>query len=322
MTKEPAFLIDTMKAGDTLKGFTLVLCFSRRWCVQPFFKKFSTLKIDRKNCHLLVFDNTDNILLQNELLPIIEKQKEKYLSCRYYKTYRQGGSVLRGERNDNFYKSKIFPISEMQHDIIKLVTTDTFVQMEDDEVPQKNDAIPRLLCLLEKENVGIATGVSSARNPDFLPVGMGVHQLVVRDGDRIIKRICFSPKTKGVVDAQATGFYLFAAKSDLWLEALEDAQSVASGLPHWAFDTWVTNQVYQYGYKILADFDNWCDHIQILKKDIYRFNKKDAVLDCYVYVPELNIYCYWQNTPAYGWIIDDENTGRNSKRAGTEILRR
>ena len=321
---EPKFLLDNLQRKDCAKGFTLVLCFSRRFCINPFFETFNRMKFNRKKCHLLVFDNTDICLIDRDLLPVIDKISDQFLSVRYYKTFRQGGSVLRGERNDDFYKSKIFPISEMQHDIISLVTTDTFVQMEDDEIPQNLNTIPRLLCLLNKKNVGIATGVSSARNPELTTVGMGVHQLVVRDGDRITKRICCSPKTKGVVEVQGTGFYLFAAKSELWLEALEDARNVASGLPHWAFDTWTTNQVYQHGHKILADFSCWCDHLQARPEGPYSFNQKDAVLDAYTYIPELDVYSYWQNSPAYGWVIKDDgkNIATNSRRAGTEILRR
>ena len=317
-------MIDTLKPKNCYKGFTLVLCFSRRWCVAPFFNSFKKLKFDRQHCHLLVFDNSDNALLQKELYLETIKLFPQFWSIRYYKTNRQGGHVIRGQINNNFKRSKIFPISEMQHDIISLVTTDVFVQLEDDELPTNPHTISRLLSLLKTKGVGIATGVSSARNPDLKPVGMGVHQLVVRDGDRIVKRICCSPKTKGVAEVQATGFYCFAAKSMLWQEALFDSTAVTSGLPHWAFDTWVTNQVFQHGYKILADFDLWCDHIQVFPDKIYHFNQKDAVLDAYVYIPELKVYSYWQNTPAYGWIIKDDGkiNRRNSRRARHEILLR
>ncbi|MFA5084077.1 MAG: hypothetical protein WC475_01665 [Candidatus Paceibacterota bacterium] len=280
------------------------------------------MKFNRKNFHLLIFDNTDNALLESALMPIAQKIKKQFKSARYYKTYREGGSVLRGERNDDFHKSKIYPISEMQHDIIKLITTDIFVQMEDDELPQNPNTIPRLLRLLKRNNVVLATGVSSARNPERLPVGMGVHKVVERDGDRITKRICCSPKIKGVQYVQGTGFYCFAAYSKNWLEVLDDARNVASGLPHWAFDTWTTNQLIQHNHYILADFDCWCDHLQLTSSGPYLFNKKDAVLDAYVFIPELGIYAYWQNSNAYGWVIDDEQIAGNSKRAGTEILRR
>jgi len=320
--KEAEFLIDNINAGNCEKGYTLILCFSRVGCVQPFFERFKKLKFNKKKCHLLVFDNTDDALLSKALLPYATSFVCDFISVRYYKTYRKGGCVLRGERNDDFYKSKIWDISEMQHDIISLITTDVFVQLEDDELPQNPYTIPRLLKLLKQPGVHLSTGVSSARNPELLPVGMGVHQIVERDGDRIIKRICCSPKTKGIVEVQGTGFYCFAAYSNFWLSALDDARNVASGLPHWAFDTWVTNQITKNGGKILADFSCWCDHVQLLHEGPYLFNQKCAVLDCYVYVPELDIYVYWQNNEKYGWVINDENFTRNSKRASSEILRR
>jgi len=283
-----------LRKQDKRKGFTLVICFSRRWCVAPFFDRFKKLKFDRAKCHLLIFDNTDNVLLEQELIDAVAPLRKEFLSLRYYKTYRQGGYVVRGEPNNDFYKSKIFPISQMQFDIPKLVHTKTFVQLEDDELPQNPNTITRLLYLLSLKNVGLATGVSSARNPDLKPVGMGVHQVVEMQGDRIIKRICCSPDTKGVVEVQATGFYCFATYRDLWIKCLNDSKKSVSGLPHWAFDTWVTHRIIKRKLKILADFSLWCDHLQIIPKGVYFFNKKDAKLDVYVYVPDLNVYAYAQ----------------------------
>ena len=304
----PEYLINTLKESHKLEGVTLVLCFSRRWCVAPFFEVFKKLnfccKLKKESFHLLIFDNSDNALLQNELLAQLESFKEGWCSVRYYKTWRQGGQVIRGEINNDFYKSKIYPISEMQHDIVNLVYTDKFIQLEDDEVPQNLNVIPKLLALLQLKGVGIASGVSCARSPIKAKCGMGVHQLVALENDRIIKRICCAPACTGIREVQATGFYCFATYTEIWRHALERARKVASGLPHWAFDTWVTHQVYLAGHKILARFDCWCDHIQIMGAEVYRYNQKDAVLDCYIYIPELKVYAYWQNSPAYGWVLD------------------
>ena len=316
--------MNTLEAKNKKKGFTLILCFSRRWCVAPFFERFEKLKFNKKNCHLLVFDNTDNVLLQQELMQHIQNITKHYLSVRYFKTYRQGGFVVRGQLNNDFYKSKIYPISQMQQDIHNFIFTDVFIQLEDDELPQNPHTLTRLLALLKKKCVAVASGVSAARSPDLLKVGMGVHQIVELQGDRITKRICCSPKFKGVHEVDATGFYCFAAKKKIWVQALNDAKNVASGLPHWAFDTWVTHQVTRRGYKILADFSLWCDHIQTFPNGIYSFNQKDAVIDAYVYIPELNVYSYWQNTAPYGWVIQDDgkNIRRNRKRISTEVLQR
>jgi hypothetical protein len=283
-------LFDNTKISDIGKGFTLVLCFSRAWCVKPFFDAFQKLQFDKQNCHLLLFDNTDNKLLQDLLLPLAETFAKDFLSVRYYKSFRQGGYVFRFEKNDNFFKSKIYPIAQMQFDIADLVTTKTFVQLEDDEIPTNPKTIPRLLELLKRKNVGIATGVSTARNPELKKVGIGVHKAVEVDGYRIIKRVNFDPNTKGVKEAQATGFYCFATYLNLWHSALSHVKKTKSRLPHWGFDTYVTNWIYRQGYKILADFSLWCDHIQVVGGKIYRFNAKDAVAEAYVYVPELKAY--------------------------------
>jgi hypothetical protein len=295
-----------------------VICFTRPWCVKPFFKRFKGLKFDRKNCHLLLFDNSDNITLEQELWKVLVPLQKQFRSVRWFKTWRQGGSVVRGQLNNDFYKSKIFPISQMQYDIAQLVHTPVFVQLEDDELPQNKRTIPILLNLLKRPNVGLATGVSSARNPELLPVGMGVQQVLQMDGPRVTKRICCWPDTKGVVEAQATGFYCFATYTALWKKCLNDAAKVASNLPHWAFDTWVTHRVICRGWKILADFGCWCDHAQLFVGKIYLFNKKDAVIDCYVFIKELGVYAYWQNDPKYGWVITRGNSGKTS----TEVLRR
>ena len=314
----PEYLINTLEKSPKEQGFTLILCFSRRWCVKPFFERFNQMKFCRKCCHLLLFENSDNVLLENELKEQLAPIQKYFLSVRWYKSGRQGGSVLRGQLNNDFYKSKIFPISEMQYDIANLITTKTFVQLEDDELPQNKQTIQILLKMLNTPMVGLASGVSSARNPELLPVGMGVQQVLEMDGPRVIKRICCWPDSKGIIPVEATGFYCFATYTSLWQKCLEDARNVVSGLPHWAFDTWVTNRIVKRGYKLLANFDLWCDHAQIKQDEIYLFNKKDAVIDCYVYIPELQVYAYWQNSPNYGWIIARGNSGE----AGTEVLRR
>ena len=92
--KKPGFLLDTTEGVDMKKGFTLVLCFSRRWCVEPFFKAFDKLRIPVEDCHLLIYCNSDSALLERDLLFHAEKYRKVFKSLRLYQSYRRGRGTI------------------------------------------------------------------------------------------------------------------------------------------------------------------------------------------------------------------------------------
>lgn len=294
MSQQGFFLINNILKSDPDQGFTLVLTFSRAWCVKPFFENLDKQKFDRSNCHLLLYDNTDNCLLKEILKDALEQRRESFKSVRLYKSFRQGGKQLFTEENGKFEESKIIPIWEMQKDIINFITTDHFVQIEDDTLPISPHTISKLLKLVSKKDVGVATAVETGRSPILKPVGVGVHQLVKRKGDKILKRVSFPPNTKGIKKAQATGFYCFAAKSEVWENALLNMPTDISKIPRWGLDTLLTNNVVKLGYTLLADFSLWCYHMQLIAGKIFKYSKKHAYQDVYEWDPQARKYNYRQ----------------------------
>ena len=273
--------------------FTLVVTFSKVWCFKRFWENFRKLRIPMDICHLLIYDNSDIKRLGKLLVDVGMELSKGFKSVWVYKSWRRGSGQFAWEKHTPWIGSKTKYIYLMQRDIVELVKTDIYVQFEDDTLPPRN-AVPRLLKIIEsKEDCGIATAIETGRKNTIEPVGLGVHSLVEKKGDFIVKRISCDPNTKGIVEVQACGFYCFATLRHVFARAVADCDKVKSKLPRWGLDTWITNKILEYGYKIYADFSLWCKHMQLAQGSIYYYSKKDARQDCYVWVPELKGYAYY-----------------------------
>lgn len=294
------FLIDTSGNKDMSKGTTIVLCFSRSWCIKEFFKSFDKLKIRKKDFHLLVFDNTDNVVLSQELRKATTKYVFKFKTYRYYKSWRQGGRIRMHQGEKDVMKSKIPAIYQMQKDIANLITTEIFVQIEDDTVFPEN-SVKKLLNILKKEkNCAVATACETGRSRNrMLKMRLGIHY-VKKKGDKITERLSFAPWLKGLHDCQACGWYLFAAKMSVWKKAFEKFDTYWSTAPRWGLDVAFTNEIHRLGYRIVADFDLWCEHMQLVTGKILFWGREDACVMADIWIPEYNEY-------AQGVLIKEEN---------------
>lgn len=283
-------LIDTSEDVNKEKGFTLVLTFSRRWCVKPFFDNFKKMKIPWEDCHLLIFDNSDNALLTSELIDQAEKIRDEPISIRYYKTYRRGVDRIKTDEDIGFKGSKLPFIYAMQQDIINLVTTPVFVQIEDDTLPPAN-AVPRLLHLLNKRrNAGIVTAIETGRSHDpTMKSRTGVHYMHMENG-KIIKRYSLSPWEKGIKKVDGCGYYCFATWRDLWRQTFRLMPEDMTDMPRFAMDNIQTNKVKELGFEIYADFSLWCVHMNVIPEGILYWKKSNAVKMVDWWIPELNTY--------------------------------
>jgi hypothetical protein len=288
-------LFKQINKPDYNKTFTLVATFSRGWCVKPWFDNFQKQKFDRSNCHLLLFDNTDNAVLAILLKEYAEKLKKQFASVVVYKSYRKGSTQLINEPNLSFKFSKLPVIFKMHCDIVRLVKTKVFIIIEDDTLPKHPKTIPKLRKLLSLPNCVLASAVEAGRNPYLNPVGVGVHQKVVIKDNKILLRFSFPPFTSGVIEADATGFYCFATYTNLYKKTLQKAKKHVSKMPRWGMDTYITNLLKNGNKKIYVDFSLWCWHMQLLAGKIYFFDEKDAVADAYIYIKELKDYLYFQS---------------------------
>lgn len=278
----------------------MVLCFSRPWCVRPFFANFEKMEFDRSKCHLLIFNNTNNPKLDKMLMQKARRyqQMHKYkygnrpvrppfASVRLYKTFRKWGGIVFGQEV-SWEKSKLPSIYEMQKDIVGMITTDYFFMFEDDTIAPPH-AVKRLFALLKRrKDVGIVSGVEPTRTPFMTEkVRMGVYYLL-RPLGRILERISLDPNARGVHEVDAVGFYCLAVKTNVWKQAFEimqrelEVQKTAE--PNWAIDTLWTNDVQRAGYKVLADFETPCLHMQQMPDRVFYWalDKAEKKLDYYI----------------------------------------
>jgi len=290
INKTPRFIFDNSKGKDMDAGFTLLVCFSRRWCVHNFFTHFNKLKIPLERCHLLIFDNSDNILLTNELKKRIELYKDAFYTTRLYKSFRTGGSLRSLQLKGTYQKSKLPKIYAMHRDFLRLIKTDVFVMLEDDTLVPPNCVIRMLKLLKEDDTVGIVTGIETGRSTaKHVPTRLGVHY-ILKKGDFLLERLTPRPNLRGVIEVDACGWYCCASYVKLWKKGFKGMSKYLRTMPRFALDNYQTSNIHDLGYKILADFNIQCTHMNIAQDKIIMWTRKDAVAMVDVWVPKYNNY--------------------------------
>lgn len=288
--RKPGFIMDTSKGKDLTRGFTLVLAFSRPWCVQNFFAYFHKMYIDMKNCNLLVIDNSDLPFLASKLIEKVDRFAHAFNTVRIYKTWRMGGGENIMQDDQGFNLSKLPYIFELHKDMVKMIETDKFVLLEDDTLAPPN-AVTRLLQILEENpKCGIATGLETGRSLiAWSKTRIGVHY-VHRPGRKLLWRLSPSPHLRGIHKVDACGHYCCASYKDVWVKGLSMMEEGLEGTPRFALDVTHTNNVKKSGYDILADFDLWCKHMQLMGKTIYFWERKRARPMLDIWLPYWNVF--------------------------------
>lgn len=293
------------------RGTTIVLCFSRTWCIRDFFKAFDKLMMRKKSFHLLVFDNTDNINLQEALLKATKKYMFKFRSYRYYKSYRGGGQQRMSDMPGPIEKSKIPSIIDMNRDIVEMVKTPIMLQFEDDTLMPPN-AVKRLLHILKNEkDCAFATACATGRARFKInKVRLGLSYLK-RDWKnkpfRMMERLSLSPHHTGLVDVDGCGIFCFATYIQLWREMLHTFPKNLTGVERWGADLMLTNLIRCVPLRVIADFDLWCEHMQLSDYRILYWQRFDAVPMLDIWLPDYEEY-------AQGVILSEEKYKRLVKR--------
>ncbi len=292
--RTPRFLFDNTEGKNMQDGFTLVVCFSRNWCVGPFFKAFNKLRIDLDKCHLLIFDNTDNVLLENSLKRKVDIYKDIFYTTRLYKSWRKGGDQRMGAEDRGFHYSKLPYIYAMHLDFLKMITTDKFVLLEDDTLPPPM-AVHKLLQHLEKNpDVGVATAIATGRSPfKFVKTRLGVHY-IKRKGNKILERITPRPYLEKAriktFSVDACGWYCCASYKHLWELGFKGMDKFLSEIPRFALDNFHTNNIKRAGWDILADFSLQCKHMNLSGGRILYWTIKQAVPMLDIWIPKYKTY--------------------------------
>jgi len=284
------FLFNNLKPEEKKEGITLIITFSRKLFVPFFFAAFKNLKLPRKDIHLLLYDNTDDEPLAQELLAEFDKIKEQFKSARFYKSYLKGRGNISGSGNEQFRNSKLHNIWLMWNSMKKMIFTDTFFVLEDDTICPP-DAFSRLYKLLmSSKRIGFATGIETGRNPrPWLPVRLGVHKIKMQ-GLKILERRSLSPYLKGVHPVDAAGVYCFAARTKAYLDGFEGYDPIALKVPFFGLDNVLTWNMKKHGWRVLADFNVWCLHLEASSARVIAFGKDQAVEMIDIWLPHANNY--------------------------------
>jgi len=306
----PRYLLDNTKTTRADKkmhnGWTMVLAFSRVWCVRPFFRMFEALEFDRSQCHLLIYNNTNDAFLDKALQKYAKRYQQmhrsrtgshklhpRFASVRHFKSFRKYGGLVFGQKLD-FDKSKLPAIWDMYKDITSMITTKKFFMLEDDTLAPPH-AVERIFRRLERsKKIGLVSGVETTRSPRITDkVRLGTYKLLW-DGNMMRERVSMDPKLTGFQECDACGVYCFAAKTKAWRKAWEiwtsEFETHKTTEPSWAPDVLCTNAVKKAGYKIFADFDTPCLHMQTMGDKIYEWAIDRAVVMLDIWLDKYKTY--------------------------------
>ena len=288
--RTPRFLVNTVKDVDKKMDFTLVLAFSRRWCVFPFFRAFEKLRIPMDRCHLLIYCNKDSVLLENELLERAKAYTGAFKSVRLYSSYRRSMGTTPLVKHDKEHRGKLPFIYAMYLDIIDMCETEKMLVMEDDTIIPNNAVLNLLNHMNRYKNRVFASGIETNRGPyEDIKTRLGVHYMK-RKGDLILERLSLDPNTKGVVPVDACGWYCCASTPKIWKRGFRGMDKYLYEIPRFALDMFHTNNIKRAGIPVIADFGIWCKHMEIRPDKIIYWTKKQAVPMADIWIPQYKTY--------------------------------
>jgi len=288
------FVINTLKKSDRKKGITLVVTCSKLQVLPFFFKSLKDMDLPREDMHLLVYDNTDDQNFLENLVSEIDEflcpKCRQFRSIRLYKSYLPPKGTLTGVGNEIFSNSKISNIWHMWRKIKSMIYTDIFFQLEDDTIAPPDSFTRLYKILMSDPKIGFVTAIETGRNNiPYFPVRLGVHKVIVKNGF-LYKRESFHPDTKGVQEIDAAGVYCFVARTKAYLSAFVDYDPDSKAFSIFAMDNVLTYNMKKHGWKLFADFDMWCGHLQVSFGRICIFTPEQALQFVDIWVPECNSY--------------------------------
>lgn len=273
---------------------TLVVTFSRKAMIIPFFNSLIDMDLPHEKIDLLIFNNTEKSLLDaglKKMILLLENSPDiNFKSIKYHVSGRTGGRTIMGQDNDNFDTSKLSPIWEMWVDLKKMIKSEVFFLIEDDTIAPPHAFYKLMEGLFTLDKAGFVIGISTGRCPyEWQPTRLGVHYMTM-ENNKIIERVSLDPDSKGVKEIDGAGVYCFASFTKAWLSGFEGMDKYVYKLPFFGMDNTLTYNIKKQGYKLYADFDVWVDHMQMAGTTLIAFNKKQAVIMADVWVDKYNGY--------------------------------
>lgn len=268
------------------KGFTLILCFSRLWCFVKFFEHFERMRVDIKNCNLLIIDNSNDRTLRNVLYERAKEYANVFRSVRLYKTWRLYQRPLLTAKVISWKDSQNGPILGMHLDALRLCKTERFVMIEDDTLCPP-DAVTRLLDVLDNtEGCGMVTAIQAMRQSAAYMVTYPAVYYVKKEGGKIVESVALSPYLRGLHKVDGSGWYCFASYRKLFLRATRELMKVDDRARNHAVDVLHVSIIRDLGYDVLADFDTWTGHYMMDGRSGFVWGKKHCKPMLSRWVPE------------------------------------
>ena len=206
-------------------SLTLVIKFSRKWCLIPFFDNFSKLKFPQERCSLLAINNSKFDLITGYMSSIASQLNEHFNDIHIVQT---DADTIDRYHPLNF-KDVPLPFHthtarrsfELQKLINSLVKTDLLIVFEDDTLSHP-DLILKLLNLMEDDHVVCATSPTPHKQKGFKIVGHNAYNIMEFDKDGFLTRRSNHPIFKeGIKDCEATGYCGVAFRKDLYEKAIK-----------------------------------------------------------------------------------------------------
>jgi len=278
------FLIDTTADKDMDKGFTLSFLFSKQFCVTPFFNALAKMRIPLDNCHLIIFDNTDKKPLGEMLYEIALDLKDRFYSLRFYKSYRQGSQQILVHSKKSNKVSKIPFIMAAYKDIVRMVTTNQFIHIEDDTICPPHTILRLLRDAEVYGSESFISGVEPNRiTMPFEKTRLGVHYFHVKK-NTLLQRVSLSPKCQGVKKVDAAGHYCFITSKKTFRRGMFKMPVFRNNPFTVTFDGYHTYNLTRNNIPVYADFNIKCFHIHPTpEKTVYTApDQANSQLDCYI----------------------------------------
>lgn len=287
------------------KPLAMVLKFTRAWCVKPFFDNFDRMEFSRSMFDLYIHigirrghkhctDSAGYRGLMNEvsyeglreaLDSSISSRADEFRSFAY--TYED--DVPHKQRPACFTHASAGMLLYLKG----LIKQPWQVQIEDDVLPPI-DGVKRLLAMKKKYPKVPFFSIPytyrrSVPGIGFHRMGCGCQAKMKFEGPLLVYKEACSPRLEGVQEIEGSHFGFFLTKTDVWKHAFDDILSGKLKGCYLGDDGVVCHSLIMKGYKLLADFDAWCGHMQAVgdrydndgSQGIHVFTRNMAVLDAY-----------------------------------------
>ena len=241
--------------------FSLVVKFSREWCLKPFFENFNKLNFDARDCNLILVNNTNNEVITKAFLSGLIKKQYTFKSI----LIRQTNNPCFNRYSMQNFKNVPMPFhthsAKNSFGLIKyigsIVKDDIHIQLEDDTLSHPN-LINRLISIMEDPTVDCATSPTPHRQKGFKVVGHNAYQeCIFNDEGFLVSRKNWAIYDEGIRKVQGTGYCGLAFRKKAYERGIKLIENLKHRIIGSGSDVYFGRAM----GKITCDFSVWGEHM-------------------------------------------------------------